>query len=62
VLGRFSPAEQPLLDEVLDEVLEGVALMQRLGLERAGHRLNGFIAPTAAKLTESAAVPEPPGS
>jgi PTH1 family peptidyl-tRNA hydrolase len=43
-------------------VLEGVALMQRLGLERAGHRLNGFIAPTAAKLTESAAVPEPPGS
>ena len=62
VLGRFSSAEQPLLDEVLDEVLEGVALMQRLGLERAGNRLNGFIAPTAAKLMESAAVPEPPGS
>ena len=36
--------------------------MQRLGLERAGNRLNGFIAPTAAKLMESAAVPEPPGS
>ena len=61
-MGRFSPAEQPLLDEVLDEVLEGVALMQRLGLERAGNRLNGFMAPTAAKLMESAAVPEPPGS
>ena len=61
VLGRFSPAEQPLLEEVLDEVLEGVALMQRLGLERAGNRLNGFIAPTAAKLMESAAVPESPG-
>ena len=61
VLGRFSPAEQPLLEEVLDEVLEGVALLQRLGLERAGNRLNGFIAPTAAKLMESAAVPESPG-
>jgi PTH1 family peptidyl-tRNA hydrolase len=61
VLGRFSPAEQPLLDEVLDEVLAGVALIQRLGLERAGNRLNGFLAPTAAKLAPSSA-PEPPAA
>ncbi|MFM8974311.1 MAG: aminoacyl-tRNA hydrolase [Vulcanococcus sp.] len=61
VLGRFSPAEQPLLDEVLDEVLAGVELIQRLGMERAGNRLNGFIAPAAVKLAESSA-PEPPAA
>jgi len=53
VLGRFSVAEQPLLDEVLDEVLAGIDLIQRLGLERAGNRLNGFLAPAAAKLVEA---------
>jgi PTH1 family peptidyl-tRNA hydrolase len=42
VLGRFSAAERPLLEEVLDEVLEGVELIRRLGLERAGNRLNSF--------------------
>lgn len=42
VLGRFSGAEQPLLDAVLSEVETGIALIQRLGLERAGNRLNGF--------------------
>ena len=53
VLGRFSPAEQPALDEVLDEVLAGLALIQRLGLQRAGNRLNGFVAAAAAKLSEA---------
>jgi len=61
VLGRFSPAEQPLLEEVLEEVLAGVALIQRLGLERAGNQLNGFVAPSAAKLAGSSA-PEPPAA
>lgn len=42
VLGRFTPAEQPLLEEVLREVEAGIGLIQRLGLERAGNRLNGF--------------------
>ncbi len=42
VLGRFSPAERPVLEEVLQEVESGVALIRRLGLERAGNRLNGF--------------------
>jgi PTH1 family peptidyl-tRNA hydrolase len=56
VLGRFAPAEQPVLDEVLEEVLQGVELIQRLGFERAGNRLNGFVAPAAAKLAEA-----PPG-
>ena len=55
VLGRFSPAEQPALDEVLDEVLAGIDLIQRLGFERAGNRLNGFVAPSAAKLVEATA-------
>lgn len=56
VLGRFAPAEQPVLDEVLEEVLQGVELIQRLGFERAGNRLNGFVAPAAVKLAEA-----PPG-
>ena len=55
VLGRFAPAEQPVLEEVLEEVLAGVALIQRLGFERAGNRLNGFVAPSAAKLVEATA-------
>ena len=42
VLGPFSKAEQPCLDAVLDEVLDGLDRIQRLGLERAGNRLNGF--------------------
>jgi len=53
VLGRFAPADQPVLEEVLEEVLQGVDLIQRLGFERAGNRLNGFVAPAAAKLAEA---------
>ncbi len=52
VLGRFAAAEQPVLKEVIDEVLSGLDLIQRLGFERAGNRLNGFVAPSAAKLVE----------
>lgn len=57
VLGRFSPAEQPVLEQVLDEVLAGIDLIQRLGFERAGNRLNGFVAPAAAKLEQASIVP-----
>jgi peptidyl-tRNA hydrolase, PTH1 family len=53
VLGRFAPADQPVLEEVLEEVLHGVDLIQRLGFERAGNRLNGFVAPAAVKLAEA---------
>jgi len=53
VLGRFAVAEQSVLDQVLDEVLHGIELIQRLGFERAGNRLNGFIAPDAVKLVEA---------
>ncbi|MCP9916557.1 aminoacyl-tRNA hydrolase [Cyanobium sp. ATX 6F1] len=42
VLGRFQAAEQPLLRAVLDEVIAGVEIVQRLGLERAATRLNSF--------------------
>jgi len=42
VLGRFQAAEQPLLRAVLDEVMAGVEIVQRLGLERAATRLNSF--------------------
>ncbi|MEB3276932.1 MAG: aminoacyl-tRNA hydrolase [Cyanobacteriota bacterium] len=43
VLGRFSAAEQPVLDQVLAEVEAGIGLIQRLGLERAANRLNAFV-------------------
>lgn len=42
VLGRFHAEERPILDQVLDEVICGVDLIRRQGLERAGNRLNGF--------------------
>jgi len=42
VLGRFEPQEHKLLEEVLAEVESGIGLVQRLGLERAGNRLNSF--------------------
>lgn len=42
VLGRFAVAEQPLLEAVLAEVEAGVGVIQRLGVERAGNRLNSF--------------------
>ncbi len=42
VLGRFSQAEQPLLDQVIDAVVQGVDQIQRQGLERAGNHLNGL--------------------
>ena len=42
VLGSFNASEQPLLKDVLDEVLRGLELIQRQGLERAGNRLNGL--------------------
>ena len=45
VLGRFSAAEQPVLDAVLDEVLSGISLIQRQGYERAGNRINGIQPP-----------------
>jgi PTH1 family peptidyl-tRNA hydrolase len=47
VLGRFAPDEQSLLEDVLSEVTAGIGLIRRLGLERAGNRLNGFRAQAA---------------
>jgi PTH1 family peptidyl-tRNA hydrolase len=42
VLGRFSSSERPVLDAVLTEVISGIDLIRRLGIERAGNRLNAF--------------------
>ena len=42
VLGRFTDGERPLLDQVLQEVVDGIDRIQRLGLERAGNRINAF--------------------
>lgn len=42
VLGSFGSAEQPLLKKILAEVETGIGLIQRLGVELAGNRLNGF--------------------
>jgi len=48
VLGRFSSDERPVLDAVLEEVISGIGLIRRLGIERAGNRLNAFRAEPAA--------------
>lgn len=42
VLGRFEPAERPLLEDVLAEVVAGIGLIRRRGLEPAAQRLNSF--------------------
>ncbi|MAR07891.1 MAG: aminoacyl-tRNA hydrolase [Cyanobium sp. NAT70] len=42
VLGCFAKEEQLLVSHILDEVIDGFAVIQRLGLERAGNRINGF--------------------
>jgi len=42
VLGPFSAAERPALEQVLQEVAAGVELIRRRGVERAGNRLNAF--------------------
>ena len=42
VLGSFSQSEQNSVDAVLDGVLEAIARIQRVGLDRAGNWVNGF--------------------
>jgi PTH1 family peptidyl-tRNA hydrolase len=42
VLGSFSALEQPILTQVMEEVVRGVELIRQQGLERAGNRLNSF--------------------
>lgn len=42
VLGRFSPAEKPIVEAMLREVEAGVELIRRVGMEQAGNRLNSF--------------------
>jgi PTH1 family peptidyl-tRNA hydrolase len=48
VLGRFAAAERPVLEAVLHEVVAGVDLLRRQGMERAGNRLNSFRGPLPA--------------
>jgi len=47
VLGRFSSAEQPALEEVLAEAISGIALLRSRGLEVAGNRIHAFRPPAA---------------
>ena len=42
VLGRFSSAENPVVQRVLDQVCAGIPLIQRLGYEKAANQLNSF--------------------
>jgi len=42
VLGKFTPEESPLVKEVLEEVVLGFDLIQRLGIEKAGNHLNSY--------------------
>lgn len=48
VLGRFTAEERPQLEALLREVGEGIALIRRQGLEKAGNRLNSFRLPEPA--------------
>ena len=45
VLGAFSQAERPMVDAVLDGVLDSIRRIQKHGLERAGNWINGFRPP-----------------
>ena len=49
VLGQFNRAEEPLLQEVLREVVSGLDRIQRQGLDRAGNAINGVNLATAAE-------------
>lgn len=53
VLGRFTAAERPVLEAVLDEVVAGIGLIRRQGIERAGNRLNAFRGEAAGAATEA---------
>ena len=51
VLGSFSRNEEPLLDNVLVEVLDGLERIQRQGLDLAGNHINGLqLAPTSTEV------------
>ena len=51
VLGSFSRNEEPLLDKVLVEVLDGLERIQRQGLDLAGNHINGLqLAPTSTEV------------
>ena len=42
VLGKFNSKETSIVDNVLDEVLEGLDLIQELGIESASNRINTY--------------------
>ena len=42
VLGSFGKHEQGTVRQVLNEVLDGLQLIQRVGIERAGNSINAF--------------------
>ncbi|WP_028953507.1 aminoacyl-tRNA hydrolase [Synechococcus sp. CC9616] len=42
VLGSFGKDEQGTVKQVLNEVLDGLQLIQRVGIERAGNSINAF--------------------
>ncbi|MEB3166280.1 MAG: aminoacyl-tRNA hydrolase [Cyanobacteriota bacterium] len=48
VLGRFSSEDMPVVEAMLEEVLIGIDLIRRQGLDRAAQRLNGFRAAVPA--------------
>ena len=52
VLGSFSRDEEPLLDKVLLEVVDGLERIQRQGLDLAGNHLNGLQLAPASTSTE----------
>jgi len=42
VLGTFTANEKPIVNAVLNEVITGLDLLQKLGIEQAGNHMNSF--------------------
>ena len=42
VLGSFTAKEKPLVQEIIDEVVKGINLIQTLGFDKAGNKLNSY--------------------
>jgi len=43
VLGKFNARETAIVDDVINEVIEGLELIQHHGMESAGNRINSYM-------------------
>ena len=43
VLGGFTPEEKPVVTDVINEVIAGINLIQKTGIDKAANHLNSFL-------------------